>query len=113
MKKILWTCFFMIMISTQTFASEEDLIKVQGTIMNLDSKGNRMVVNERLFVWDLETKFYDSKGSPISADRFNAKAWVYIQAEENKAKKRIVIKKIYLLPKYVGKKERHLYSFME
>lgn len=103
----------MILIATQTFASEEDLMKLQGTIMDFDLKGHRMVVNEKLFVWDLETKFYDSKGSPIPADRFNAKAWVYIQAEEYKAKKRIVIKKIYLLPKHVSKKEKHLYSFME
>ena len=81
--------------------------------MKLDLKGNVVVVNEKLFMLDQETKFYDSKGSSISVEKFKTKSWVYIQAEKNNTNNQIMIKKIYLLPKYVGKKERHLYSFME
>lgn len=72
-----------------------------------------MIVNERQFSWDQQTLFYSEKGYPITLDQFKEKSWVYIEGEKDKLNKRIVIKKIYLLPKYVDNKEKHLYPFME
>lgn len=113
MKRGVLVCFLLILFSTLTFASEEDIFKLQGIIMKLNPKGNMMIVNERQFSWDRHTSFYNEKGSPIPLDRFKEKDWVYIEGEKDKANKRTVIQKIYLLPKYVDKKEKHLYPFME
>ena len=110
----------MILISCYLFtgcglalASEEDIVKMQGMIMALDINKNTMVVNEKSFVWSQNTAVYNDKGSPITIDRFKPQTWVYIEGERDKNNRRIIINKIYLLPKYIGKKERHLYPFIQ
>jgi hypothetical protein len=112
-KRGVLVCFLLMLFSTLTFASEEGIFKLQGIIMKLNPKGNMMIVNERQFSWDQQTLFYSEKGYPITLDQFKEKSWVYIEGEKDKLNKRIVIKKIYLLPKYVDNKEKHLYPFME
>jgi outer membrane protein assembly factor BamE (lipoprotein component of BamABCDE complex) len=99
--------------STLAFASEEDTAKIQGIVMALDINKNTMIVNEKLFVWNQNTAVYNDKGSPMTIDKFKPQTWVYIEGERDKNNRRIIINKIYLLPKYVDKKERHLYPFME
>jgi len=99
--------------STLALASEEDIIKIQGVVMTLDVNKNTMIVNEKLFVWRENTAIYNDKGSPLTIDKFKPKSWVYIEGERDKNNRQIIIKKIYLLPKYVDKRERHLYPFME
>lgn len=95
------------------FASGEDIVKIQGVIMAVDFYKNTMIVNEKSFVWNQNTAIYDSKSSPINIDKFRPKTWVYIEGEKDKTNGRIIINKIYLLPKYINKKEKHLYPFME
>jgi hypothetical protein len=99
--------------STLALSSEEDTAKIQGVVMALDVNKNTMIVNEKLFVWRGNTAIYNDKGSPITIDQFKPKTWVYIQGERDKNNKRIIIHKIYLLPKYIDKKERSRYPFME
>lgn len=104
---------FVLIFSTLTFSSETDIIKVQGLIMSLDLEQNMMMVNEKTFVWDPKTFIGNEKGSPTSMDKFKPKSWVYIEGVKDQKNHRIIIEKIYLLPKYVSNKERHLYSFMQ
>jgi hypothetical protein len=104
---------YLLIFSTLAFASEDDIVKIQGMIMDLDVNKNTMIVNEKLFVWSQNTTLYNDKGSPLTIDKFKPKSWVYIEGERDKNNRRIIINKIYLLPKYVDKKERHLYPFME
>ena len=118
MKKNLFILGGMILICSSlfTFATlnislGEDIVKMQGAVMNIDFKKNTMIVNEKTFVWKQNSAIYNDKGSPITIDKFRPKARVYIEGERDNNK--LLINKIYLLPKYIGKKERHLYPFME
>jgi hypothetical protein len=99
--------------STLALSSEEDTAKIQGVIMALDVNKNTMIVNEKLFVWRENTAIYNDKGSPLTIDKFKPKTWVYIEGENDKNNRRIIINKIYLLPKYIDKKGKHLYPFMQ
>ena len=110
---MIFISFYLFIFSTLAFASEEDIVNIQGMIMDLDVKKNTMIVNEKLFVWSQNTSIYNDKGSPITIDQFKPKTWVYIQGERDKNNNRIIIHKIYLLPKYIDKKERPRYPFIE
>jgi hypothetical protein len=112
-KGIIFGIIGIIAFFTLSYASQENEIKLQGKIMDFDLKRNMMTVNERLFVWDEKTIINNEKGSPITMDQFKPKSWVYIVGERDNVNKRIMIKKIYLLPKRVDKKERNLYPFIE
>ncbi len=105
------SCLFI--FCTLAFASEEDTAKIQGIVMALDINKNTMIVNEKLFVWNQNTAIYNDKGSSVTIDKFKPKTWVYIEGERDKNNRQIIINKIYLLPKYIDKKEKHLYTFME
>lgn len=111
-KVIPLTLFFVMIASALTFAQEGDGFKIQGLIMNLDLWKKMMIVNERTFTWDQNTKFYDEKGSPITVDKLRVKTWVYIVGTRDGAKGRMNGEKIYLLPKYIGKNEKNLYPFL-
>ena len=104
-------CSYLFTFATLTYGIEENIVKTQGRIMALDLKKNTMVVNEKTFVWKQNSAIYNDKGSPVTIDRFRPNTRVYIEGEKDNDK--IIINKIYLLPKYVEKKERHLYPFME
>lgn len=108
---IILIAFSILASSTWTFATEEVVSRTQGPIMRIDLKKNVMVVNEKTFIWNRSTIFNDDKESVIGIERFKTKSWVFIEGEPRD--KDVVIKKIYLLPKHVGKKERHLYPFMQ
>ena len=76
-------------------------------------KKNTVVISERIFVWDQKTTFHNEKGAPIAIEKLRTKAWVYIEGEHDEVHKRWVAKKVYLLPKYINRKELHLYPFIE
>jgi hypothetical protein len=97
--------------STLTSASEEAVVKMQGSIMSIDVSKNIMVVNEKTFTWNQSTIFNNDKASQIGIDKFTPKSWVFI--EGGRKGQSIVIKIIYLLPKHVDYKERYLYPFMQ
>ena len=100
-------------LSTSVYAQDSNVIRVQGRVMSLDLYRNVMTVNEKVFALDPQTTIKDEKEYPMSLDRLKPEAWVYVEGENNRAIKKLVAKKIYLLPKYIEKRERHLYPFME
>ena len=101
-----------IIFSTLSVASGQGVYKNQGSIMEIDLTKNTMIVNERHCTWNQNTAFYDSKGSLTGTEGFKRKSVVYIEGTIH-GNNIILIQKIYLLPKYVGKKEKHRYPFME
>jgi hypothetical protein len=104
---------FALVFSHLTFAQEGGIIKIQGRVMELDLKKNTMIVNERLFIWNEKTIFSDDKDKPITVEKLSAKSWVNIEGANDKANQRLVAKKIYLLPKFIERKERYLYPFIQ
>ena len=111
-KIIILVLSFVILFSTSALAWEEGAYKNIGSIMKIDSKKNTMIINERVFVWNQKTTFYDDKGAPLGMDQFQPKSWVYVKGTSDQ-NNTILIEKLYLLPKYVGKKEKNRYPFME
>lgn len=81
--------------------------------MEVHLKQNSMIVNERLFVWTPNTVFHDEKGSPITVDRLKPNRWVYIIGAKDNVQKRVAAEKVYLLPKFIGEREKHLYPFIQ
>ncbi len=112
-KGILLSVFFLLIFSVLTFAEDMGIVKMQGVVMSLDLKKSTVVINEKTFVWDQQTTFHNEAGSPIKIEKLRTKGWVYIEGENDKALKRWVAKKIFLLPKFIGRKELHLYPFIE
>ena len=81
-----------------TFAGEKDEVRIQGKVMELDVMKKMVIVNEKTFIWDQNTLFFDEKGSPTTADKLTLQSRVSIEATRVKSKPSI-IKKLYLLPK--------------
>ena len=108
---VMFTIVFMFIFSALAFTQGQDAFKIQGLIMNVDFPKKVMIVNESTFIWDQNTKFYNDKGSPVTVDKLRAKTWVYIQGVKDSGGKRMTAEKIYTLPKYIDKKEKHLYPF--
>jgi len=112
-KRILITLFFLLIFSVLTFAEDISIVKIQGVVMSLDLKKSTVVINEKTFIWDQNTTFHNEVGSPITIDKLRTKGWVYIEGENDKVHKRWVAKKIYLLPKFIDRRQRHLYPFIQ
>ena len=104
---------FLLILPALTFSAERDSIKIQGFVMELNLKKSTLVVNEKMFIWNEKTVFNDEKGSPVKLEKLKAKSWVYIEGENDRANKRWIAKKIYLLPKYIDRKELRLYPFIQ
>jgi len=102
---IVWMSIF------SAFAQGQEAFKIQGLIMNVDLEKKMLIVNESTFVWDQNTRFYNDKASPMTVDKLGAKTWIYIQGVKDSSGKKMVAEKIYILPKYIDKKEKHLYPF--
>lgn len=96
-----------------SFASDESNITLQGKVFRISLEKRMMMVNEGLFFWNEKTIFTNPKGTSIAPETLKKDSWVYIEGEKNKSGKGIMIKKIYLLPKYINNKERNLYPFMQ
>jgi len=90
---------FIFLFSAFVFAQGKDF-QGKGKVMQLDFAKKTAIVNEKTFVWDANTLFYDEKGSPITitADRLTKGTVVSIEATWIK-KKPLVIKKLSLLSK--------------
>jgi hypothetical protein len=112
-KRLLFIVFSTLFFSSIIIAAEMGIVKFQGKVMELDLKKNTMIANERTVLWDQNTIFYNPKGVPITPDKLKNKAWVYIEGVSDVVNKRILAQKIYLIPKYIYKKERGHYPFMD
>lgn len=97
-KEVILIVCFIFLFSGLAFAQAKD-IQTKGKVMQLDFSKKTVIVNEKTFVWNQNTLFYDEKGSPITitADRLAKGTRVSIEATWIK-KKPLVIKKLSLLP---------------
>jgi hypothetical protein len=95
---VLIVCFIFC-FSALAFAQGKD-IQSKGKVMQLDFVKKTVIVNEKAFVWDANTLFYDVKGAPIliTEDKLQKGTKVTVEATWIK-KKPMVIKKLYLLSK--------------
>ena len=101
-----------LLFSASAIAAEQSIVRIQGMIMELDLKRNKMVVNEKVFFWDANTLFYNDNASPIKVDKFKTDTWVYIEGVRDSNIRQITIKKIYYLPRYIERDESDLYPFI-
>jgi hypothetical protein len=111
-QKVVIILFCILIFSASAIAAEQDMVRIQGMIMELDLKRNKMVVNEKVFFWDANTLFYNENASPIKGDKFKTDTWVYIEGVRDSNIRQITIKKIYHLPKYIERGEGDLYPFI-
>ena len=109
---IFLTILFSLFISSLTFAADRDIVTFQGMVMELDWKQKIITVNERSFAFNQNTVVHDEKGSPVPQDNLKTKTWVFVEGVKDKSQKKVA-KKIYLLPKYIDEKEKHLYPFIK
>ncbi len=112
-KKVILPFLLVLLISGLTFAADRDIVTLQGIVMELDFRKNLMFVNEKAVAWNQNTLFQNEKGSPIPVDKLTTKIWVYIEGVKDEASKRVMAKKIYLLPKYIHGNEKRLYPFIK
>ena len=96
-----------------TPCAEQNIRRIQGAVMALDLKQHTFVVNEKVFIWNTNTVFKNEKELPVKAEQLKLKTWVYIEGAYDKTQQRTVARKIYVLPKYIERKERHLYPFID
>jgi len=97
-KEIILIVCFIFLFSALAFAQGKD-IQTKGKVMELDFAKKTVIVNEKTFVWNPNTLFFDVKGSPIliTEDKLQKGTWVSIEATWIKSKP-LVIKKLTLLP---------------
>ncbi len=99
-------------ISSLTFAANKDIVTFQGIVTELDWQKKIITVNERSFAFDKNTIVHNEKGSPIPQDNLKTKTWVFVEGVKDRSQKKLATK-IYLLPKYIDEKEKHLYPFIK
>ena len=97
-KEVILIVCFIFLFSALAFAQGKD-IQTKGKVMQLDFAKKTVIVNEKTFVWNPNTLFFDVKGSPIliTEDKLQKGTWVSIEATWIKNKP-LVIKKLSLLP---------------
>lgn len=111
--KIAFVILFALTAPLLTFASDTGIVKLQGVVMAVDLKQNNLTVNERTFSWNPQTLISNERGQPVTPDKLKPRGWVYIEGTPDKANRRNIANKIYLIPNYVHDKEKHLYPFMD
>ena len=96
---VLIVCFVVISLAF-AFAAGDQVVSIEGKVMSLNLSKNRIVVNEKIFVWDANSVLYDEKGSsiPIATDRLKKGTRVSIEATTIKNKP-YLIKNMSLLSK--------------
>jgi hypothetical protein len=97
-KEVVLIVCFIFLFSALTFAQGKDMVTIAGEVMGLNVAKKILVVNEKTFVWDQNTLFYDEKGSPVRADKLKENVKVFIEATWGKNKP-YTITKIYISPK--------------
>ena len=112
-RKIILMITLALTVSVLTFASDTGIVKLQGVVMAVDLKQNNLTVNERTFSWNPQTLISNERGQAVTPDKLKPRGWVYIEGIPDKANRRNIAKKIYLIPNYVHDKEKHLYPFMD
>jgi hypothetical protein len=98
-KEVVLIVCFVFLFSGLAFAQGKD-IQSKGKVMQLDFAKKTVIVNEKTFVWDASSLFYDVKGAPILIREDTLQKGTMVRVESTYIKKKpLVIKKLYLLPK--------------
>lgn len=108
-------CVILLAVLTFCFtasAVDQKRIKFQGIVMEVSLKNKTMVVGEKTVTWNEKTAIYNDKVSPIPIENIRVKNWVYIDGSKENENRKVTATKIYLLPKYIDRKEKGRYSFM-
>ncbi len=84
-----------------TFGAEPEALTFEGRIMDLDSKKNVIIVNEKRFMWNKDSLFCDEKGNIVKGNQFKVEqlkmnALVHIEAAKTTGKRQFVILKLSL-----------------
>ncbi|MEM4245093.1 MAG: hypothetical protein QXR60_02730 [Candidatus Nanoarchaeia archaeon] len=103
---------FFVALPALAMASEE-VVKIQGRVMEVDLKNNVLVVNEKSFILNQGTVIKTDRGAPLEVGKLKLNAWVYVEGVKDKASKRYNAGKVYLIPNYISKKDRPLYPFIQ
>ena len=98
-KEVALILCFVFLFSGLAFAQGKDML-IKGRVMELDFAKKTVIVNEKTFIWDTNTLFYDEKGAPIpfTEDRLKKGTRVSIEATWKKNRP-YTIEVISLLPK--------------
>ena len=97
-KEMVLVLCFVFLFSALAVAQGKDVVEMTGNVMNVDMAKKIVVVDEKTFVWDQNTLFYNAKGSPVTADKLRKNVKVFIEATWVKNKP-YTITKIYISPK--------------
>lgn len=113
--KIIYLFIIPFVFSSLGFASDVDqeINKTQGILMEIDLKSTFIIVNEKKIFIDQNTLLNNDRSNPVSLDQLKTKGWVYIEWIKDKEKDKALAKRIYLLPRYVDKKDKHLFPFIK
>ena len=103
-RSLLLIVFFALVPCALTFASDSGIVTIQGVVMVVDLKNNLIIVNEKTFLFDQNTVIHNEKGLPVTVDQLKPRAWVYLEGVDDKTIKRVVTRKIHLVPKGSEKK---------
>lgn len=112
-KKILLVTILVSFISALALASDSVIYKIQGKVTEVNLKKMSLAVYETSFIWDHNTIFSDEKENPITINKVKPNSWIYIVCEYGIGTNKRIAKKVYLLPKPIEDKDKHLYPFME
>jgi uncharacterized membrane protein len=110
--KVVIILFCILLFYASAIGAEQSMVRIQGKIMELDLKRNKMVINEKVFSWDANTIFYNENANPIKVDKFKTDTWVYVEGVRDGNTRQVTLKKIYQLPKYINRAEEDLYPFI-
>ncbi len=95
---VLFVCFIFL-FSALVFAQGKD-VQSKGKVMQLDFAKNTVIVNEKTFVWNQNTLFFDVNGAPILIREDTLQKGTMVRVESTWVKnKPLVVKKLFILPK--------------
>ena len=97
-RSIIFVILLTLIVSALALASDKGIVKIQGIIMEVDLRRNVMIVNEKRLVWDLKTIICNESGAITTMDQLKINRWVYIEGMDDKANRRVLAQKIYLIP---------------
>ena len=96
-KAVILILCLIFLFSALAFAQSREVVRVRGTVATLNAVTKMIRVNERAYVWNRNTRFYDETGSAIKAEGLKKNIRVSIEARVI-PRKPCLIKTLHILP---------------
>ena len=96
---------FQFVFCALSFASETN--RAQGLVMAVDAKNQTVIVNEKLFRCDGNSKIRNAEGVSIGLDQINHKMRVEIEWVEDNPRAPLIIKTLSIVNERAGKRVKH------